>query len=68
MPRETLVRHVTFSPSAATEHSFSLKCKTSLNMDFSVPCIGVGRDSPFAFAHTVVDFAACSLGNVLTHR
>ncbi|CAK9111468.1 Cilia- and flagella-associated protein 74 [Durusdinium trenchii] len=62
LPGETQRLELIFSPSSATVHEFNLLCRTSLNRQFRLPCVGVGINPPLELSHTVVTFGACGLG------
>ncbi|XP_076472381.1 cilia- and flagella-associated protein 74-like isoform X2 [Babylonia areolata] len=66
LPLETLELDVVFSPQKAFDYKFDLVCRSLINRDFKISCVGVGVLPPLQLSHQVVHFAATSLYDVST--
>jgi len=63
LPMSNASPEIVFSPTSASEYSFSLTMKTSSNELITVPCHGVGIDPPLEFSHHAIQFGAIGLGS-----
>ncbi|KAL8571941.1 hypothetical protein ACOMHN_026153 [Nucella lapillus] len=66
LPLETLELDIIFSPQKAFDYKFELVCRSLINREFRISCVGVGVLPPLQLSHQVVHFAATSLYDVST--
>ncbi|KAK7093572.1 cilia- and flagella-associated protein 74-like [Littorina saxatilis] len=64
LPLETIELDVIFSPNKAFDYKFELVCKSLINRDFKISCVGVGVLPPLQLSNQVVHFAATALYDV----
>ncbi|KAI8795411.1 cilia- and flagella-associated protein 74 [Biomphalaria glabrata] len=61
LPLEKLTVDIIFSPKKAEEFKFQLICRSLINRDFKISCIGVGVHTPLELSKQVIHFGATSL-------
>ncbi|KAK6965102.1 cilia- and flagella-associated protein 74 [Biomphalaria glabrata] len=61
LPLEKLSVDIIFSPKKAEEFKFQLICRSLINRDFKISCIGVGVHTPLELSKQVIHFGATSL-------
>ncbi|KAK0056776.1 cilia- and flagella-associated protein 74 [Biomphalaria pfeifferi] len=61
LPLEKLTVDIIFSPKKAEEFKFQLICRSLINRDFKISCIGVGVHTPLKLSKQVIHLAATSL-------
>ncbi|KAH9495100.1 Cilia- and flagella-associated protein 74 [Bulinus truncatus] len=61
LPLEKLSLDIIFSPKKAEEFKFELVCRTLINRDFKISCVGTGVHTPLELSKQVIHFGATSL-------